>query len=73
MSTVTIGPLATDPFADVAILPIEEEEMALLGLASGQPTEPPRTTVESTRSTLSTLFCKVLFLLLHKLKKKQSW
>ena len=41
MSTVTIGPLAIEPFDDVAIDPIEEEEMARLGLASGQPTEPP--------------------------------
>ena len=52
-STVTIKPLVIDPFGDVAIDPMEEEEMALLGLASGQPAEPPRTTVESTRSTVS--------------------
>ena len=42
-----MGPLAIDPFRDVAIDPMEEE-MAQLGLASGQPAEPPQTTVEST-------------------------
>ena len=47
-STVTIGPLAIDPFSDVGIDPMEEEEMAQLGLGSGQPADPPRTTVEST-------------------------
>ena len=36
-----MGQSGIEPFADVGIIPIEQEEMALLGLSSGQPTEPP--------------------------------
>ena len=48
MSTVTMGPLAIDPFDHLGIDPMEEEEIAQVGLVSGQPAGPPRTTVEST-------------------------
>ena len=40
-STVTLGPLAIDPFAHLGIDPMEEEEMAQVGLVSGQPADPP--------------------------------
>ena len=41
MSTVTIWPLASDPFGEVEIYPMEQEEMAPIGLAFGQSAEPP--------------------------------
>ena len=52
-STVTMGPLAIDPFSHMGIDIMEEEEMAQLGLGSGQPADPPRTTVQSTVCTVT--------------------